>query len=99
MRPKAAALIGVQHSCRSRGIAVGIDADGIEGEVGDAELEVFQQARLLHVHTVLDGVMSRGGDDTGLHAVVQELPLLGFGLGQTPVGRGCSGSPTSFRRG
>src|SRR5450755_1491322 len=78
--------VGLKPGCRALGrtverrvadgIAAGVDARGVEGRIGDAKSEVLQQPRLLQIDAVLHVVAPLGGRNVGLHAPVQELPVL-----------------------
>src|ERR1035437_63732 len=64
---------------RAHGRAGRIDTRRVERGIGDAESEIFEQARLLQIDAVLDVVMPDGGGYVGLHAPVQKLALLVLG--------------------
>ena len=77
---------GVDQIRRARRIAVAVQADRIEGRVGNAETEVLQEAGLLHVDADLEIVRACRDGKIALHAPVQELARLALRGGR--VGEG-----------
>src|SRR5262249_10281029 len=76
LEPRSGALADHgQRGIRNAGSAV-VDAGRVEARIGDAELEIFEQPRLLQIDTILNVVAALCGRDVGFDSPVEKLPLL-----------------------